>query len=231
MLPNIVTFGALMQALAATGQIVAGLKLLAQAEAYVSSPHSDDDWYPIFRTLLEACRAAGDSGRASQVQEAMDRRGLVTLVLPLATTLMKGSEQQYENAVTGWGDAEAEELWLALRKQTAYMPQLQALPWTFAQSSTRQQQEQSLKLHAEKKALAMLLVCSEAELHVVINFHACMDCHELFKKSSLLLHHTIQLRQPRMVHAVIAGCCSCMTSGGGKQGSHQQLNQFFYDKD
>merc|ERR1712224_28653 len=91
----------------------------------------------------------------------------------------------------------------------AYIPQLQALPWAFAQHSTRQQQEDSLKLHAEKKALAALLVFGEIEVTVAIGFNACMDCHEFFKKSSLLLGHRILLRQPKMAHTFTDGCCSC----------------------
>merc|ERR1711988_1937601 len=89
------------------------------------------------------------------------------------------------------------------------MPQLQTLPFAFTQNSTRKQQEDSLKLHAEKKVLAVLLACGEAELHVAVNFNACMDCHEYFKKSSLLLRSRIQLRQPKMVHIFIHGSCSC----------------------
>ena len=87
----------------------------------------------------------------------------------------------------------------------AYKPQLQALPWVFVQRSTHKQQEGSLQLHAEKKALAALHSRSTAELTVSINFNACMDCHELFKSSSLLLACRIQLRQPRMAHTFTNG--------------------------
>ena len=67
-------------------------------------------------------------------------------------------------------------------------------------------------LHAEKKALAMLLACGEAKPDLAVEINACMDCHEFFKKSSLLLRRQIQLRQLRqskIVHTFIDGCCSC----------------------
>merc|ERR1711977_714488 len=81
--------------------------------------------------------------------------------------------------------------------------------WGFVQRSTREQQERSLQLHAEKKALAGILSQGEAELSVSINFNACMDCHEFFKISSQMLGRWIQLCQPQMTHTFIAGNCSC----------------------
>merc|ERR1712224_533022 len=111
--------------------------------------------------------------------------------------------------MNGRGSTETGMLWVELHQRTAYMPQLQALPWAFTQNSTRKQQEDSLKLHAEKKALAVVLACSEAKLNVAIEFNTCMDCHEFFKKSSLLLGSRIQLRQPKNVHTFTDGCCSC----------------------
>merc|ERR1712226_1544456 len=132
-----------------------------------------------------------------QVQSTIERLGLFAS-RPVATTLVQGSERQYENGWTGGEDAEAAKLCLALRSQLDYMPQLQALPWAFTQKSTRKQQQDSLNLHAEKKALAVLVECGEAELKVAIEFNACMDCREFFKKSSRLLRRGIQLHQPRM---------------------------------
>merc|ERR1711985_92488 len=77
-------------------------------------------------------------------------------------------------------------------------------------NSTREQQEKSLKLHAEKKALAVLLSSNgKDELSISINFNACMDCHEFFKISSQMLGRRIQLHQPQMTHTFISGNCSC----------------------
>ena len=74
-----------------------------------------------------------------------------------------------------------------------------------------EQQEESLKLHAEKKALAMLLSHGEEDLSVSINFNACIDCHEFFKVSSQMLGRRIQLHQPQMTHTFIAGKYTCHT--------------------
>ena len=77
------------------------------------------------------------------------------------------------------------------------------------QHSKLEQQERSLQLHAEKKALAGLLACSEVDLNVYIEFNACMDCHAFFKCSSLMLGRMIYLHQPKMVHKFTEGSCSC----------------------
>ena len=58
------------------------------------------------RTLLEACRAVGDSESASQVQATVQRLGLLAHI-PMATTFAQGSKQQYENGMRGDGDVEA----------------------------------------------------------------------------------------------------------------------------
>ena len=114
----------------------------------------------------------------------MDRLGLIALA-PMATALMQGSLRHYEYGVGGEGDADARQLWSELFQQMAYKPQLQAVPWGLVQNSTCEQQEESLKMHAEKKALAVLLSNNGMdELSISINFNACMDCHEFFKVSS-----------------------------------------------
>merc|ERR1719343_1529024 len=84
-----------------------------------------------------------------------------------------------------------------------------ALPSIFVQSRTHKEQAGSLQLHPDKKALARLLACGEDDLRVSINFGTCIDCHEFFKSSSLLLDRRIQLRQPKMVHTFTQGWCSC----------------------
>merc|ERR1712014_508850 len=109
------------------------------------------------------------------------------------------------------GDARSESTGAALGMPGSYGQSFAdiALPWIFVQSRTHKEQAGSLQLHAEKKALARLLVCGEDDLKVSINFNACIDCHDFFKSSSLLLDCRIQLRQPRMVHTFTRGWCSC----------------------
>jgi len=89
----------------------------------------------MFRTLLEACRAVGDCESASRVQRTIEQLGLFAR-MPVASTLVQGVERQYQNGMSGSGDAEAGNVWLALRQQTTYTPQLRALPWAFAQNNT-----------------------------------------------------------------------------------------------
>jgi len=162
----------------------------------------------MFHNLLQACRLTCDFNGVSRVQAVMDRLGLIALA-PVATVVVQGSLRQYQNGNIGEGVVDARQLWSELRQQKPYKPQLQALPWRFLQNSTREEQEESLKLHAEKKALAMLRSNGEDELSISINFNACMDCHEFFKISSQMLGRRIQLRQPQMTHTFIAGNCSC----------------------
>ena len=127
------------------------------------------------------------------MQAAIDRLGLIALA-PVATAVVQGSLRQYQNGNVGEGVVDARKLWSKLRQRKPYKPQL----------------EESLKLHAEKKALAMLLSNNvEDELSISINFNACMDCHEFFKISSQMLGRRIQLRQPQMTHTFSAGNCSC----------------------
>ena len=66
-----------------------------------------------------------------------------------------------------------------------------------------------MQLHAEKKALAVLLSHGEAQLSVSINFNACIDCHEFFKTSSQMLGRCILLQQPKITHTFTDGHCSC----------------------
>ena len=53
----------------------------------------------MFRMLLEACRAVGDSERARRVQAAMERLGLFARA-PVATTVVQGSERQSEKGMS-----------------------------------------------------------------------------------------------------------------------------------
>ena len=98
---------------------------------------------------------------------------------------------------------------MKLHPQEPYKPKPQALPCGFLQNSARDHLVESLNVHAEKKALAMLLSNGEDELTIYINFNASMDCHEFFKISSQMLGRRIQLRQPQMTHTFSAGNCSC----------------------
>ena len=65
------------------------------------------------------------------MKAAVERLGLFVRA-PKATTLVQGSERQYENGMNGGDGAKAGMLWLALCHQTVYRAHVQALPWAFA---------------------------------------------------------------------------------------------------
>ena len=197
-----------MQGLATTGRIEAGFALLTRAEANGLLSHHDHAGYPILHIFVQACRLVGDFSSASRVQAVLDRLGLIALA-PVASALVQGSLWKCSYGDRGEGVGDARQLFLQLRQQMAYKPQLHAVPWGLVQNSTHKQQEESLQLHAEKKTLAMQLSHGEAELNASINFKACMDCHEFFKITSQWLGRRILLRQPQMTHAFTDGHCSC----------------------
>eukprot|EP00747_Dinoflagellata_sp_TGD_P224145 gnl/TRDRNA2_/TRDRNA2_96299_c0_seq1.p1 gnl/TRDRNA2_/TRDRNA2_96299_c0~~gnl/TRDRNA2_/TRDRNA2_96299_c0_seq1.p1 ORF type:complete len:111 (+),score=8.62 gnl/TRDRNA2_/TRDRNA2_96299_c0_seq1:815-1147(+) len=67
----------LMDCLTATGQLPACFALLRRVENSGLLTLSDDDSYPMFRTLLELCRSVGDSSAIWKVQAALQRLGLI----------------------------------------------------------------------------------------------------------------------------------------------------------
>merc|ERR1712224_313760 len=78
-----------MQGLVATSQIAAGFALLMRVDENIML--FSENAYPIFRMLLEACRAVGDSDGACRVQAAMARLGLIA-VASMATVLVQDSQ-------------------------------------------------------------------------------------------------------------------------------------------
>ena len=210
-----------MEGLVLTGQLDAGFALLQRiAEPLLAS---EQDCFPLYRTLLEGFRCAGEAERASSLQAEVRRLGLRAFQ-PVATVHVGAEERCFEYGGTGEGAGAARKLWSEVRRRTAYTPQLQSVPLGLVQRSTRARQERSLQVHAEKKALAVLLLEevhagaerdheSEGEvgeeLDVTISCDACADCHAFFKSASLMLGRTIILSQPRMVHTFADGRCSC----------------------
>ena len=170
---QVMHYGVLMQSLAATGQIATGLGLLARMEASGLVFHFDNSCYPMLQTLLEACHLVSETNGASQVQAAAERLSLISLA-PMATALAQGLFAQYQYGVDGEFVADTQQLWLELRQQMTYKPQVQALPWIFVWRNRCKQQEGLLQLHAEKKLLAVLLSRGEAKpKYPLISMPAC----------------------------------------------------------
>ena len=197
-----------------------GSGVLDRLESCTALAVTDGGYYAVFRTLLEACRAADDQSGAARVQAAVERLGIKTGALaPEATACRPGWASPGKTFRNGADDGEgvddARTLWREVRRRSTYSPQLQSLPWDFVQRSNLHQQEASLMLHAEKKALAVLLHAEKDAspsplLEIAINFNACIDCHDYFKAASRLLPgRTLRLVQPKMTHSFVDGACSC----------------------
>ena len=186
--PQVMEYQMSMQGLAAMGRIEAGFSLLVRAEAKGLLSNSNKDGYQMFHTLIQACRVVGDFNSVSRAQAALDRLGLTPLA-PVATAVVQGTLRQYQYGHVGEGVVHALALWSELRQQKPFKPQLQAVPWGFVQSSTRKQQEESLKLNAEEKTHG------EDELSVSTDSNACMV-------SRILQDFTTSIARPTRIPAV-----------------------------
>ena len=87
--------------------------MLEKAEAKGLLSNCNDDGYPMFDNLLQACRLVGDFHGVSKVQAVIDRLGLIALA-PVATAVVQGSLRQYQNGNVGEGVVNAQQLWLEL---------------------------------------------------------------------------------------------------------------------
>ena len=104
--PQLLDYQMLMESLAATGQIQAGIALLHRVEASGMLSHLDENCDAIVYTLLETCRAVGTFDSASQIQAAVEWLGMIALA-PAATALAQGTERQCEKQVIGVGIVDA----------------------------------------------------------------------------------------------------------------------------
>ena len=71
--------------------------MLAQVEASGLLKPYDERCYPLFRTLLEACRAVGDSEGASRVQavmEQLDEHKIQNFIETIPRTKLKMSQKK-----------------------------------------------------------------------------------------------------------------------------------------
>ena len=103
---ELVCYAMSMQGLATMGQIESGFSLLERAEAKGLLSRFDNEGYPMFHNLLQACRFVGDVKGISRVQAAIDRLGLIALA-PVATAVVQGSLRQYQNGNVGEGVVDA----------------------------------------------------------------------------------------------------------------------------
>merc|ERR1712107_973879 len=104
--------------------------------------------------------------------------------------------------------AAAKRFCMRVSDETSYTTQYQTLPYEFTQIASTKQQETSLRLHGEKKALADLLEHGSDALDIGKNFKVCVDCHEFMKGASAMLKRRITVREPKMKHQFDNGACS-----------------------
>jgi pentatricopeptide repeat protein len=213
--PPVGTYTAVMQTLVSASQHDAGVALLERVHA---SPHVANS-YPTHFVLLNACRHAGDAHRADFVQATMDRLGLKKTLNARVTAAVgpptRRKELHFINGPTyGREGARRNEalhsLYGRVQRSTAYKPQLAALPFAFTRRSSEAEQVDSLKFHAEKKALAELLLRGADDLEMRVNIKVCADCHHFLAHAAKLLGRPIRVLEPSRQHVFDGkGGCSC----------------------
>merc|ERR1739838_610119 len=72
-----------------------------------------------------------------------------------------------------------------------HRPVFNALPLPFPEGASEESQSMSLKGHAEKIALADLLLHREEKLHLNVNMRMCADCHAFLLGASKTLTRKI----------------------------------------
>jgi len=105
-----------------------------------------------------------------------------------------------------------------LRQHGGFRFNTSVLHADFAASASRDEVERSLSYHAEKKALAALLLLgdrprsreSQGALRVEVNFKMCADCHEAFRCAARLWRRHLECRDGARLHRFDpSGRCSC----------------------
>ncbi|KAJ1633728.1 hypothetical protein T492DRAFT_979508 [Pavlovales sp. CCMP2436] len=217
--PDVASYGSAMQALAAAGELERGAELLERAVAALG-PAALPSTFVLHAALLAACQGAGDDAGARALQARMQARGLSNQLEPLAAVTLSapsagataGARLEYSNGGEPAALAAATlALCAAVSAKSPYRTadNARALPFDFVERASGAQLASSLRLHAEKKALASLLERGETELAVRINLKVCADCHAFFKGASLALGRQIRVREPKLLHTFERGECSC----------------------
>lgn len=219
--PDDVSFTSAMQALVASHELDAAFEFLRRVQQTTHAPGS----YALHHVLLTACRRIGDA-RAATLQSTMHQLGLSS-VAAVVTFVQDGEELQVTN---GWDsntdperqqeaphhlNAALEALFRDVCEQTDYRPRYEALPLDFVHKASKEQQIRSLKYHAEKKALACMVLHGTAEeLSMRVNFKCCADCHAFLAAAAKHLGRPIQVLEPSKRHTFdTSGGCSCAREG------------------
>ena len=225
--PNAACYIAAVQTLAAAGELNLALELLTHD---CVNDFDSQSKYVLYRTVQVGCAAAGDVSNADRLGEVMKENNLKALA-PLATARVGGCMQNFDNKIdfSPFSGSEQDSLMADVANKVQDLVRkmdhqfvTSALPVEFQASSSQKSQEVSLSNHAEKKALAQLLIDEKkngnknapsfAPLSVEINFKMCADCHDFFKGASACLGRRITVKEPTMLHVFEDGECSCNDS-------------------
>merc|ERR1712232_1120983 len=166
--PNSLTLCALMQAFVSASHFEEGFKLLAQIEAWVYGDLQGESLYGIYHILQSALRDKGDQESmegARKVQKSMEELGLISKPAE-ARAIVSGKERSYKNSHK---EQELNKIVDRLWRDMIHKPVLNALPLLFTERASEESQSMSLKGHAEKIALADLLMHREEKLHFNVN--------------------------------------------------------------
>ena len=192
--------------------------------AYAKVIH--DKRFVLHRVCLEACRALGDERGANAVQRRMDAEGLVAIAAEAHVDVRAADGRRVRQSYVDGPNIKTpptlgDLVDTLLRSRVPggrYEPQLRALPYNVQHALVDRgeaEMHRSLALHAEKKALAVLLLehldrPGSVDLNVDVNFKMCVDCHAFFKAASV--HFNLRLtatERGRPSHDFSRGSCSC----------------------
>jgi len=203
--PDYCTYVTLMQILVGNSQIDEAFLLLERVHESAFLQES----YWVHYMLLELLHKVGESKRAAEVQAMIDKCGLRGKPA-VVQFVADNSDMEYANGPEfSSADEALEKLFLEVSEKTNYHPVLEALPFDFNQHAPYEKKVKSLKYHAEKKALARLLLTNESELTMRVNINVCADCHSFLTHASQLLGRPIHVREHHKEHIFVKGICSC----------------------
>jgi len=233
--PNMISFGAAITACGISGQWQKALKLFSDMqerniqpeegtfisligalcdcvqldEAFRLIPQSNS--YIAHHILLNALVDANDS-RASDIQDRIREHNIQPLHAEVRFVINDKEERMSNglgNSPSSKVNRKVNHLFNLITSKTEYRPQVKALPVDFLDRASDEEKVKSLKFHAEKKALAKLLLENASELEMRVNIKVCMDCHLFLKHASKVLGRKITVFEKARMHVFHDGQCSC----------------------
>lgn len=202
------------QAEVARATLAAGFDLLARMHGAEFELRHES--FCAHRALVEGCRDVNRGEHAAIAQAAIEEFGLKSQAAVVSADIAGRRTEAYINGANPQKseiDRAARNLHAAVLANTAYEPVLKAVPYGFASKNPSQEAlVGQLINHAEKRALADLLLKGNEKFTLRVNFGVCADCHLFFKNAAMMLRQPIKLCEPvgQPIHDFdIYGSCSC----------------------